>query len=207
MTEQSRFTRWVRKFSPRRGLVCHFYIQEKAKPFYGKVEFAYFNLFSSSRDWVVGGTKNHGISSARNKKSQIPCLNCFEVNDEFCAVIKEYETDRNDQFEIGVIFNKRKLKRDFKVISVSTNRPDPLPPPNKCHHFDNPRFRVNVLRPFHYCDIVRVEIPAEVNQFPAISSIRWDSIMGMLAKPRNQNDIAKLLQDKGLGQVEIFDVL
>jgi hypothetical protein len=207
MTERSRFTRWVMRLSPRRGLICHFYIEEKAKPFYGKVEFAYFNLFSSSRDWLVRGTKNHGISSARGRKSQVPCLNCFEVNEGFCGAIKEYETDRNGRFEIGVIFNKRKLKKDFEVINVSTNRPNPLPPPNKCHLFDNPRFRVNVLRPFHYCDIVRVEIPAEVDQFPAVSSIRWDAIMGVLVKPRNQNDIARLLHDKGLEQVEIFGVL
>ena len=206
MTEQSRFTRWVRKYSPRRGLICHFYIREKSKPFYGKVDFAYFNLFCPSKDWVIGGTKNHGVSSARGKKSQIPCLNCFEVNDEFCKVVEKYETDRNDQFEIGIIFNRRKLRRDFAIINVSKSPPHPLPPPNTCHHFDYPRFRINALRPFHYCDVVRVEIP-ERNQFPAIGSIRWDSIMGMLAKPQNQHDIAKLLQSKGLGKVEIFAVL
>jgi hypothetical protein len=205
MTEQSRFTRWVRKCSPRRGLICHFYIREKSKLFYGKIEFAYFNLFCSSKDWVVGGTKNHGISSARGKKSPIPCLNCFEVNDGFCAIIKKYKPDRNGQFEIGIIFNKRKLKKDFEVINVSKKRPSPLPPPSKCHHFDNPRFR-GVLRPFHYCDIVRVEVP-ELAHFPAIDSIRWDSIMGMLVKPQNQNDIAELLKRKGLGQIEIFAVL
>jgi hypothetical protein len=132
-------------------------------------------------------------------------LNCFEVDDKFCEVIKNYETVRNDQFEIGIILNKRRLKRDFTIINVS-NPPHPLPPPNKCHHFDYPRFRVAALRPFHYCNVVRVEIP-ERKQFPAISLIRWDSIMGMLVKPQNQQDIAELLQSKGLGEIEIFAVL
>jgi hypothetical protein len=198
MTEQSRFIRWVRKYSPRRGLICHFYIREKGKRYYGKVDFAYFNLFCPSKDWVVGGTKNHGISSARGKRSPIPCLNCFEDNEKFCQVIKKCEPDRSDQFEIGIIFNKRKLKKDFTVINVSTNGPSPLTPPNKCHHFDNPRFRIGPLHPFNFCDVVCVEIP-ERNQLPAIGLIPSDSIMGILVKPENQHAIANLLKSNSRG--------
>jgi hypothetical protein len=125
-------------------------------------------------------------------------LNCFEDNEKFCQVIKKCEPDRSDQFEIGIIFNKRKLKKDFTVINVSTNGPSPLTPANKCHHFDNPRFRIGPLHPFNFCDVVCVEIP-ERNQLPAIGLIPWDSIMGILVKPENQHAIANLLKSNSRG--------
>jgi hypothetical protein len=209
MNDFVRFNRWVNKLSPRRGLVCHFYMQEKDKKYHGKIDFAYFNLVSNSRDWVIKGTKEHGISN-NHRKSQIPCLNCFDVNEKFENALRDLGEKENFIFELGVIFNKRKLKNDFKkVIDVSTKWPDPFPLPNKCHYYDDPRFRKGPLQPFHFCDVVRIETKRNryCNDIDGIDIVRGDAILAMLVKQEKQEEILELLRIKGLNQVKTFAVL
>jgi len=209
MNEIIRFKRWVAKISPRRGLICHFYLKDKETRYYGKADFAYFNLFSTSKDWIVKGTKGHGISY-NNKTSQIPCLNCFEVNDKFCESLKDLGQSGNSMFEIGLVFNKRKLKHDFKnVIDVSTEWPDLYPTQNKCHYYDKARFRVGTLKPFNFCDVVRIETKRnkQCNDVDGIDVIRGDTVLAMLVKLQEQSYIDKLLRFKGLDQVVTFAVL
>jgi len=201
------FIKWAKKKSYRRGIVCHFYIPESTKQYYDKTDYAYFNLFCNSREWIVKGTTGHGIRSQRGKSSSVPCLNCFEVNDEFYKAIKKLYAERNDKFELGILLNKRKIRNNFKVIDVSTERPKQLLPPNKCHYYDNPRFKKGVLYPFNYCDIVRIEIPkSDLHEIP-IGSIPYRAIIGMLVKRKDRRAIDYLLKLKGMDEFKVFPLL
>jgi hypothetical protein len=61
MQELTRFKRWAERG---RGLLCHFYEAEgKQKQYYTKLDYAYFNLFTDSPNWVIKGTIGHGIRS------------------------------------------------------------------------------------------------------------------------------------------------
>ena len=204
VTEISKFIRWANHIRPYRGLICHFYIGKSRKQFYSTTDYAYFNLFSDSRDWIVKGTPKHGIKSQRGKSSPIPCLNCFEINEEFHEALRTLYDEGNEKFEFGIIFNKRKLKNHFNVVDVSTSPPFPRPPPKECHCYDWPRKRRGALAPFHYCDVVRVEIPqSEVHKLP-ITSIPEHIIMGMLV---NQEDYPAIESLWEWGEIRVFPLL
>ena len=201
------FKKWARSQSYRRGMICHFYMPESNKQYYGKTDYAYFNLLSNSLDWLVKGTTGHGIKSKRRKSSSIPCLNCFEVDDEFFWALKKLTPGDNTKFELGILLNKRKLRSYFGVIDVSIEWPHPIPSPNKCHYYDNPRFRQGTLYPFNYCNVVRVEIPRSAIHGVHIAPISNDQIMGMLVKRGDYRAITKLLKFKGMEEVEVFPLL
>jgi len=192
-------------------MICHFYIKEKEtqkqKQYYGKTDYAYINLFSDSRDWIVKGTPGHGI-----RPSPVPCLNCFEINEKFYRALKELSKKKNEKFELGVIFNKRMLKNYFgsnAVIDVELRTrwgPQPLPPLRQCHYFDYPERRKGVLDPFNYCDVVRVEIPMPKRFKIPMAAIPYQAIMGMLVKRGNSGVIRDLLESKR-SCVDIFPLL
>jgi hypothetical protein len=224
MKELTRFKRWANRNRIRRGMICHFYISEskafdekteqkkpKQKQYYGKVDYAYFNLFSDSQDWLIKGTTEHGVRSIRDELSQIPCLNCFEVNDKFCNALEALLETGNDRFGMGIILNKRRLKlADFKVIPVEAliRPPSPFPPLSKCHHFDWARLR-RALWPFNDCDVVRVEIPkSKIYEIPIVA-LPYRAIMGLLVRQKGYREKAmnELLDAKKWNGVEIFLLL
>lgn len=213
MKKISKFVRWANRTRKRRGLICHLYIPKSTKQYYSKADYAYFNLHNDSDSWIVKGTPHHGIKSAKGKRSPVPCLNCFEINEKFYDALKELQARRDEiriTFELGVIFNKRKLKNFFgrkHVIDVSTDYPSPLPPPRECHYYDRPRKRITTLFPFNYCDVVRIEIPeSEYNHLPIVC-IPYDKIMGVLVKEKNHQSTSRLLRSKGWGDIKVFPLL
>lgn len=208
MRNVNEFIKWAKKETYRRGLVCHFYIHKSKKQYYDKTDYAYFNLFCDSQDWIVKGTTGHGISSQRNKRSKIPCLNCFEVNDKFYKAIRKLSAGGNDKFKFGIILNKRILKKDFEVINVSTIIPNGKRPPlNECHCFDIAHKRRWVLNPFNYCDVIRIEIPeSEISEEP-ITRIPKRAIAGMLVKNDDSRAVNKLLKENGKGRINVFPIL
>jgi len=207
MTKLESFNNWRKKQSKGRGLLCHFYIADSKNQYYDKADYAYFNLAAKMRGWVVKGTPGHGIKSKRGKSSQMPCLNCFEVNKEFYKGIKSLRKNGNNKFEFGVIFNKRKLKDRFKVIDVSIERPARTPNPNQCHYFDNAYARYGVLKPFNYCDVVRIEIPKTMlNQSPIVA-LSHSLVLGILCKKNHKGKVSRLLTAKKMGRTKIFSLL
>jgi hypothetical protein len=213
MNELSKFTRWADKESPGRGLICHLYISESEKQYYSKTDYAYFNLLSDSRNWIVKGTTAHGIASKRGKVSLIPCLNLFEVDDKFYKALDLLSNEGNKRFDLGIVFNKRKLKGSFgkaKVVDVRpiVRPPDPFPSPKECHHYDWARSR-HKLWPFNQCDVVRLEIPESDFGLP-IAIIPYQAIMGMLTRRKDYHGITKIVQDTkrwDTDKVQIFPLL
>jgi hypothetical protein len=206
------FTRWARRQSRRRGILCHFYIAQRGKEtsqkqYYDKLDYAHFNLLCDSRDWLVKGTPDHGISSARGKRSQVPCLNAFQVDDEFYRSLRELVKDGNDKFALGLLLNKRKLKNLFEVIDVSTDRPRQLPPPNECHRYDCGPFRQGVLNPFNRCQVVRVEIPKSPLAGAPIVALPRNCVLGLLVRQADRRAVSQSLRQKGLGEVGVFGLL
>jgi|GEM_PF-6045155 len=198
MNELTAFIHWANRISSRRGLICHFYISESTKQYYSSTDYAFFNLFSDSKNWMVKGTTEHGVISKRGKTSPIPCLNCFEVNDKFYEALKQLSDKGNTRFELGIIFNKRKLKTHYgrnKIIDVTpiAKPPDPFPSPRECHRYDWICSR-RKLWPFHQCDVVRLEIPETDFGLP-ITAIPCQAIMGMLIRRKEHHGIVNLLQE------------
>ncbi len=206
MLNIKKFRSWAKKESHGRRLVCHFYIKDSKNQYYDNSDYAYFNLFNKSKVWIVKGTPGHGIKSRMGKQSKVPCLNCFEVNDEFYKAIKELGEYRNSRYEFGIILNKRKLKSHWKIIDVSTEWPESIPGPNRCHHYDNPRFRSGTLSPFNYCDVVRMEIKKKTLEQP-IAELPRNMIKSILVKKGTKSDIRKLLIKKGFENIKIFSIL
>ncbi|HUW47657.1 MAG TPA: hypothetical protein VMW36_02805 [Patescibacteria group bacterium] len=116
----ARFKRWANSHRSGRGLLCHFYTVEgkKQKQYYTKPDYAYFNIFSKSPDWLVKGTTGHGITSERKRVSQVPCLNCYKVNDDFYTGLKTLAEEGNQKYELGIILDKAALKKVFEVVDV-----------------------------------------------------------------------------------------
>jgi len=198
MSALSKMTRWAEKVSARRGLLCHFYISGSEKQYYSTTDYAYFNLFSDSSDWIMKGTSGHGITSKRGKTSAVPCLNCFEINDKFYEALDRLSEQGNSRFEFGIVLNKRKLKMQFgknKVVDVEPvfKPPEPFPSPKECHRYDWARSR-RKLWPFNMCNVVRLEIPESDFGLP-IAAIRADTVMGVLTRPKEYHGIMQMLQD------------
>ncbi len=200
------FKKWAKKESHGKRLVCHFYIKEGKKQYYDNSDYAYFNLFNKSKGWVVKGTPGHGIKSRMGKQSKVPCLNCFEVDDEFYKALKDVGRYGNSRFELGIILNKRKLKSLWKVIDVSIKRPQNMPRPNMCHYYDNPRFRSGTLNPFNYCNVVRIEINKKILGQP-IAELPRTMIKGLIVKRGTKLVVRKLLTKKCFENVKIFPIL
>jgi len=213
MNELNRFIHWANKEMAGRRLVCHFYISESEKPYYSKTDYAYFNLLSDSRNWIVKGTTGHGIRSGRGKASPIPCLNLFEVNEKFFNALDLLSNQGNKRFDVGIIFNKRRLKGSFgkaKVVNVTPifGPPDPFPSPKECHRYDWVRSRYR-LWPFNKCDVVRLEIPESDFGLP-IATIPYQAIAGMLIRRKDYHGIAKIMQDTkrlDTSRIQIFGLL
>jgi hypothetical protein len=211
MREITRFIRWANRKRPWRRLICHFYIAKSRKQYYSTTDYAYFNLFDRSPDWLVKGTPEHGITSRRGKRSAVPCLNCFEIDEEFYEGLRTVCDEGNERFELGIIFNKRKLKNHFgegKIIDVTpiVKPPSPYPPPKKCHLYDWRRSR-RKLWPFHKCNVVRVEIrPSRFHKIP-IEPIPYHIIMGLLVKNKDYSSIELLLEAKRWDEIEVFPLL
>ncbi len=211
MKSSSKFIKWAKRESYHKGFVCHFYIsdsnQRKQKQYYGKYDYAIFNLFSDSANWMVKGTVDHGILSLRGKRSQVPCLNCFALNKEFYDSLRRLGKEGNKKFELGLILNARKLRNYFKVIPVSAEwwKVDYIPV-DKCHHFDNVRYR-KPLSPFNYCDVIRIEVPKSLHFGVPMASIPSECIVGVLVRRGRYSDTRKCLDMKGMGNIEVFPLL
>jgi len=213
MSSLNKLEHWASREGRRRGLVCHFYISKSEKQYYSTTDYAYFNLFNNSPDWIVKGTTEHGIASKRGITSPVPCLNCFELNDKFYQALDRLSEEGNSRFELGIIINKRRLKNHFgktKVIDVTPifKPPHPFPSPKECHHYDWARSR-RKLWPFNNCDVVRLEIP-ELDFGHPIAVIPCDTVKGVLTRGKEYHGIMKMLQDIkkwDMSQISIFPVL
>jgi len=201
----SSFIRWANQVSYRRGLLCHLYISSSTKQYFDKTDYALFNLIADSRGWIVKGTADHGIRSKRGKVSPVPCLNCFEINEMFFEALKKLKDGH--KFEFGIVLNKRRLANNFKVINVEARLPKPLPPPKECHHYDSPRNRPGALSPFHYCDVVRVEIPQGKLWGAPITVLPRKTLLGYLVKKRDHEAFQELFEQKPSKRARIFPVL
>lgn len=213
MSALNKLERWAERERSRRGLLCHFYISGSEKQYYSPTDYAYFNLFSNSSDWVVKGTTEHGITSKRGRTSAVPCLNCFEINDKFYEALDRLSSQGNSRFELGIILNKRKLKTQLgkrRVVDVEPvfKPPDPFPSPKECHHYDWARSR-RKLWPFNKCDIVRLEIPESDFGIP-IAALRADNITGIMTRTKQYHGIMQMLQtvkEWNIAEIGIFPVL
>lgn len=210
MKETTKFKKWVERVRPKRGLVCHFYIPESNKPYYDKLDYVLFNLISNAKEWVVKGTPDHGITSRSGKKSRVPCLNCFEVDSDFVDAIIDLQDINNHKFEFGVVFNKNCLRKYFgrgQVIDVEAKIPRPIPFAPYCHRYDSPTNRYGALKPFHWCQVVRIEIDKNIFRSCPILAIPGKAIMGFLIKESDVVAARELLDSKRLGSVPIFPIL
>jgi hypothetical protein len=210
MTRAGKFSSWARRISYDKGMLCHFYLTNFEKQYYDNSNFAFMNLASSARGWVVKGTTDLGITGRNGKKSQVPCLNCFEVDDAFFKAFREFEGDANPRFQFGLLLNRRKLKNRFgkeKVIPVSTDPPfSPRPPQNMAHYFDIPGQRRGVLGSFNKCKVVRVVIPHHEELNMPIIELPKGVIFGILVKRGLMGVAKKLLRQKGMYDVAVLEL-
>lgn len=194
-------------------MLCHFYMTEgkKQKQYYTKPDYAYFNIFSDSSDWMIKGTTGHGITSERGKVSQIPCLNCYQVNDDFYDALERLSSEGNKKYEVGVVLDKPELKKFFGKDNVKDVIPwtheHRRPSPDECWHYDIPRKKM-ALWPFSYCNVVRVRIrPAPLYEMP-IKAISRNALMGLLVRKNGYKHkaMAKLLRKKKWDEIDEFGV-
>jgi hypothetical protein len=193
--------------------LCHFYTIErkKQKQYYTKLDYAYFNIFCDSPDWVIKGTIGHGISSERGKVSSVPCLNCYKVDDAFYEGLETLIEEGSQKYELGLILDKSALKRVFEVVDVLPwDHKNSRPPPSECWKYDIPT-KKPALYPFNYCDVVRIRIPYSNLYDMPISKIPSDAIMGMLVKEDGYDGkaLAELLLEKweDIGDFQPFPLL
>lgn len=213
MKEVTRFKRWANSHRSGRGLLCHFYTIEgkKQKQYYTKPDYAYFNMFSKSPDWIIKGTTGHGISSQRGKASSVPCLNCYKVDDSFYEGLETLIAEGNQKYELGLILGKSTIKTVFEVADVLPwDHRDTRPPASECWEYDIAT-KKSALYPFNYCDVVRIRIPHSNLYGMPIAEIPSDAIMGMLVKEEGYDDktLAELLLKKweDLGDFQAFPLL
>ncbi len=224
MSSLDRFRKWVKDYSYRRGLVCHFYISEgdeverenmKKKPkqrqYYTKADYAFLNLFSEGEEWVVKGTTRHGVTDKYGDRCRVPCLNCFEVNNEFLKSLGQLKIDGNDKFEIGILFNKRKLRSHFgsdRVCDVDDWIKNGCPelPNSECWKFDKMNQKKGVLDPFNFCDVVRVRLRKTNLRGLPIYAIPIEYAVGLLVRRSDYKAVLDLQKVKEYN-LEVFPVL
>jgi hypothetical protein len=223
MKSLDRFRKWVKSNSCRRGIICHFYISEaepsgktdgkpKQKQYYSKTDYAFFNLFSPSKEWIVKGTIHHGVTDKWGDQCRVPCLNCFEVDETtFCKALEQLGTEGNRKFEVGLLLNKRKLRTHFGQDEVhdveDVKKVGYGVLPNKeCWKYDIPSQRVKVLQPFHFCDVVRVRIPKSRLRGLPIYSIPIQHVMGLLVRRSDYHAVLDMPKVTEFG-FEVFPVL
>jgi hypothetical protein len=226
MSHIERFRYWAEKCRRKEGIICHFYYADKErnrdgknkkakqKQYYTKVDYAHFNLFSDSQDWLVKGTPEHGISGLTSRgyeKSQVPCLNCYEIDGKFYRALGAPEEQWNKRYELGIIFSKQRLKVHFgenKVKDVELwNHKNQRPPPRLCWFYDIGKGRVGPLRPFNRCHVVRVRIPKSRTLGIAIKPMPREAIRGIIVKRGTCEIIRKLLEVKGWDDIKVFPLL
>jgi len=222
MKDLKNFKQWVRRNSKRRGMICHFYIEEsekqeekdktkkpKQKQYYTKADYAFFNLLNDTKDWIVKGTMHHGITDKYGNLSTTPCLNCFEINKEFFTALELLHDEGNDKFEFGVIFNRNKLRRHFggdKVRNVDDWKHDkPRPSKGQCWLYDIPK-RKWALYPFNFCQVVRVKLQKTDLRELAIEAIPIKTIMGFLVRKQDYRGISNLPKVKE-NDIDVFPLL
>lgn len=215
MKELTRFRRWADSNRKGRGLLCHFYDAEtkKQKQYYTKSDYAYFNLFCSSPEWIVKGTTNHGIQSEREKTSQVPVLNCYQINEEFYEALENHCNEAIKKYELGIILNKRILSNYFgednvKDVELWDHRESSRPPPQECWQYDIATARRRLWR-FNFCKVVRVRIPRFSLYNIPIKGLPRNAIMGLLVKNEGYHEkaMAKLLKKKKWKKLEVFPML
>jgi len=223
MKSLDRFGKWVRKNSYRRGIICHFYISESERPrkpskklkqkqYYSKTDYAFFNLFSPSKEWIVKGTIHHGVTDKWGDQCRVPCLNCFEVDEaKFLDALEQLRTEGNPKFEVGLLLNKRKLRTHFgydEVCDVDDVKKVGygVLPNKECWKYDIPSQRVKVLRPFHLCDVVRVRIrKSPIIRLP-VHAIPIEVVMGLLVRRKDYRAMLDMPKVAKFG-LEVFPVL
>jgi len=195
-------------------LLCHFYDAEskKQKQYYTKSDYAYFNLFCSSQEWIIKGTTDHGIRSEREKTAQVPVLNCYQIDEGFFKALENHCDEATKKYELGIILNKRVLRNHFgedKVKDVELwDHHDSRPPPQDCWKYDIATAR-RALWPFNFCQVVRIKIsPQSLYKMP-VKGIPRSAIMALIVKKEGYEDkaMAKLLNQKRWGNVEVFPLL
>jgi hypothetical protein len=135
------------------------------------------------------------------------------VNRKFYDALDRLSDEGNPRFELGIIFNKRKLKNQYgkaRVIDVTpiVKPPDPFPSPKECHHYGWARSR-RKLWPFNNCDVVRLEIRGSDFGLP-ITAISRQSIMGMVTKRKDYHGIVSMLQERkdwDSSKIRVFPLL
>lgn len=213
MKELTGFKRWANRHRRGRGLLCHFYEVEgkKQKQYYTKSDYAYFNLVSGSPDWVVKGTTEHGITSRGGKTSQVPCLNCYQINNDFYEALNEHLKQVRKKYEIGIVLSKLAVKRHFgedKVRDIELwDHRDSRPPPAKCWLYDIRRARRSLI-PFNYCHVVRIRMPKTRLYGMPIGVIPRRAIMGLLVRKDgyDHNTLSRLLRKKKWDETEGFEI-
>lgn len=216
MSGIERFASWVKKRTKKSQLLCHFYYSlndnsEKdddsaQKKYYTKVDYAYFNLLSRSKEWIVKGTTGHGIDTG----STVPVLNCYEVNGKFIEALKRPIDEWMADYELGIILDKNGLINEYgktNIVNVKQWRyGDPLCTPSMTWCFDIFENRRGVLDPFNWCDVVRLRIKRKKNLGIPIKLIPSYVIVALLVKQGNYHTIRRLLQRKWK-DFEVFPLL
>lgn len=193
-------------------MICHFYLKVKKKQlrYYTKSDYAYFNLFSDSQDWLVKGTTGHGIRNHRDRPSKVPILNCYQIDNEFYEALETLCDDTANNPELGIIFNKRELRRCFGEENVRDvelwDHQKPRPSVDKSWQYDI-RTKRTALWPFNYCKVVRIEIPHSRFYGLPIKAIPRSAIMGLLVKQEGfeEEELSKLLRIKKWEEIEDFE--
>jgi hypothetical protein len=205
MRPSKHFERWIQNNELEDKVLCHFYVKKNTKQYFGNPEFAYFNLVNSSPGWIVGGTTGHGVTSDAGECSQVPCLNCFSVDDLFCTKLISEISNYQNKYEIGIILDRSRLENTFSIHNVGTCYG--YKPLAECHKFDNPKYRKGVLDPFNYCQVIRMEIPKDRKFGRPIVVLDAKDILAVLLRPGQENRVSKLLIRKQMQNTEIFAAL
>lgn len=154
------------------------------------------------------GTTGHGITSERGKVSQVPCLNCYKIDDSFYEALETLLEQGNQKYELGIILDKAALKKAFEVVDVLPwDHKDSRPSPDECWQYDIPS-KKTALWPFNFCEVVRARIPESSLYGLPIKSIPHDAMMGMLVRKEgyNQAAMSRHLTRKKWDDSEVFEI-
>jgi hypothetical protein len=211
-----RFNSWVAQRSKQGKLLCHFYYSTNGdsenedsaqKRYYTKVDYAYFNLLSRAKDWIVKGTMGHGIDSS----SIVPVLNCYEVNKEFIKALNEPVDKWAADYELGIILDKKGLTYEYGRSNIADVKPwhygNPPCALSRTWCFDIFEKRRGVLDPFNWCDVVRLRIKRKKDLGIPLKLIPHYLIPALLVRRGNYHVMRKLLERKRWRDVEVFPLL